>query len=303
MRNLWLKLCLGALFCPLALVPALAGRGDAKLRETIDAMTAVLVEATLNGDVDTSMSYYADGAVSFPAYHGILEGKKAIREYQENMFKVGVKFEVFEFKTLELWKSGDKVYETGTYKLTLTMPGQPGPVDDHGKYMTIYQRQKGGGLKIWREIWNSDINPWAAMGAMDHQGLSEEDASQCKKLLEARDDIYGMVQNLKERAYIGLDGEWDEALSGYRVNGFAGGSHAEEAGVLAGDVLVKVNGIPLTDQQGSAKDAPNRVPGREAAITVLRDGAEKTMNVKLMGATRDIVADTIGEYVLDNYVK
>lgn len=302
MKDLRPRLCIGCLLFLLALAPAMAAKDLSGLQETIDAMSDALTRATLDNDIDTVMSFYADDAVSMPNYHGILEGKPAIREYQENMKAAGISFLSFDFTTMELWKSKSLVYETGTYEVTLAMPGLPKPVTDSGKYMTVYEKQKDGSLKIRREIWNSDLNPWEGL-ASRQPGLSEEELRQCTVLIEAKNNIDGMVRELKERAYIGLDGEWDEVSSGYRVSGFADGSHAEKAGVRVGDVLIKVNGIALADREGSLADGPNRVPGREAAITVLRDGAETTMNVVLMGATRDIVADTIGEYILDNYIE
>jgi ketosteroid isomerase-like protein len=33
---------------------------------------------------------------------------------------------------------------------------------DHGKYLTIYQKQKDGSWKIKADMWNTDLNPFAA---------------------------------------------------------------------------------------------------------------------------------------------
>jgi hypothetical protein len=43
---------------------------------------------------------------------------------------------------------------------TLEKKCMPGPMEDHGKYVTVWEKQKGGALKIKVETWNSDINPW-----------------------------------------------------------------------------------------------------------------------------------------------
>jgi len=45
------------------------------------------------------------------------------------------------------------------------MPDQPAPMEDHGKYLTIWEKQKDGSLKVKVETWNSDVNP-----AMMNQG-------------------------------------------------------------------------------------------------------------------------------------
>lgn len=295
MNKIGPKLIVPAVLLSLAAAPVPAGKDLSRIRETVKTMSDALVEATLNADIETVMSYYADDAVSMPNFNEILEGKEAIRRYNEEMFAVGVQFQSFRFETLELWKSGDRVYETGTFDISLTLPGQSAPIRDRGKYMTVYLRQKGGGLLISREIWNTDMNPMTIAGSMQDR--------ECTSLMEARNAIEGMVRELKQRAFVGLDGEWDDELSGYRVAGFAAGSYAQGAGVKVGDVLVAVNGIPLADRERSVADAPNRRPGNEAEITILRDGEKRTMKLKLMGATRDILADTIGEYILDNLIR
>jgi hypothetical protein len=55
------------------------------------------------------------------------------------------------------------------------MPGAPGPIDDTGKFMTIYQVQPGGELTIKLEMWNSDISPWASTGQQGRAGQAVGD--------------------------------------------------------------------------------------------------------------------------------
>jgi ketosteroid isomerase-like protein len=171
MRGLILRVCLFALIVSVGTAPALAGKDLSKLEATINAMTQELIDAMLEGDIEAAMKYYTEESVSMPNYHGIVKGLKELRVYQEQMYGAGVTFNSVDFETLDLWKCGKLVYETGTYKLNLTMPGAPGPVDDTGKYMTIYRVQPGGDLTIKLEMWNSDVNPWASMG---QQGRADQ---------------------------------------------------------------------------------------------------------------------------------
>jgi ketosteroid isomerase-like protein len=53
------------------------------------------------------------------------------------------------------------VYEIGKYGISLTLPGTQHPLADNGKYMTIWEKQPDGSLKIKLDIWNTDMNPWA----------------------------------------------------------------------------------------------------------------------------------------------
>jgi ketosteroid isomerase-like protein len=299
MRNLVLEVCLGVLLGSVGGLPALAGKDLSKIRATLDAMSDDLVRATLEGDVETVMSYYTEDSVSMPNYDGILDGSQAIREYQENMQAVGVEFQSMEFTTLDLWKCSDLVYDAGTFEVTLTIPGRPGPVTDKGKYLTVWERQRGGTLKIKREIWNSDVNPWTMA---EQPGMSSEARREYEQLLNARHTLNEMARGLRQRTYIGLDGDWDDAAGGFRVSEFAEGTSAEEAGVRIGDLLIKVNGIPLADQEAFRADAANRRPGREAEITVLRDGTEHTMTLTLMAATEKMIAEELGKFLLENFL-
>jgi S1-C subfamily serine protease len=125
-----------------------------------------------------------------------------------------------------------------------------------------------------------------AAGEKERCPLSTDD---CLKL---------MMKNLKGRGIIGLDGEWDEEQGGYLVREFVKGTTAKEAGVRPGDLLVKVNGIPLADQQAYAEDAVNRRPGREMTITVLRNEAKITMTVTLMALDADMIAEEICRHMM-----
>ena len=49
------------------------------------------------------------------------------------------------------------------------MPGMEKPMDDHGKYLTIWEKQKDGSLKTKIEIWNSDVNPMSMMPAAEQK--------------------------------------------------------------------------------------------------------------------------------------
>jgi C-terminal processing protease CtpA/Prc len=111
-----------------------------------------------------------------------------------------------------------------------------------------------------------------------------------------------MVENLSGAGMIGLDGEWEEELGGYRIEKFAEGTTAENAGVRVGDLLIKVNGISMTDKEAYLADAKKRKPDQRATITVLRDGAERTMTVTLIRLTTNAIAHEIGLHLFNDHV-
>ncbi|MDZ7740833.1 MAG: hypothetical protein U5Q03_03560 [Bacteroidota bacterium] len=65
----------------------------------------------------------------------------------------------FNTETLEVFAGGNLIVEIGKYDLTLEMPMMLQPIKDHGKYLTVWEMQKDGSLKIKIETWNTDVNP------------------------------------------------------------------------------------------------------------------------------------------------
>ncbi|MEO8398878.1 MAG: DUF4440 domain-containing protein [Ignavibacteriaceae bacterium] len=141
-------------------------------KENIKKMNEEVEKAVLSNDGMSLMKYYADDAISMPSYQPMMKGKKAIEEGNMEMHKSGMKMTKFKLNTTDVGGNGNLVYEVGTYDLTLEMPSMPEPIDDHGKYLTIYEKQPDGSLMIKVETWNSDRNPW--MG-QDHEGMDDMD--------------------------------------------------------------------------------------------------------------------------------
>ena len=55
--------------------------------------------------------------------------------------------------------AGGWAFERGTYKINLTPKAGGEPIQDIGKYITIYERQPGA-WEIARDIWNSSNPPF-----------------------------------------------------------------------------------------------------------------------------------------------
>ena len=81
--------------------------------------------------------------------------------------------------------------------------------------------------------------------------------------------------------------------SGVYVNGLTEDGAAEQAGIEAGDVIVKVASIPVDNVPQLQEQVGKFRPGDQVAVTILRDGREQVRNVQLRsrdGAT-EVVAD------------
>jgi ketosteroid isomerase-like protein len=124
----------------------------------------------VEGNSEASLNLYTADAISMPSYAPMQEGIAAIRKASEDMAKSGAKYNSFDLKTVKIIPNGNLITEIGTYAINVTVPGMDQPVDDHGKYLTMYEKQKDGSLKIKIEIWNSDIDPMGRMKQMDQPG-------------------------------------------------------------------------------------------------------------------------------------
>jgi len=111
--------------------------------------------------------------------------------------------------------------------------------------------------------------------------------------------LKNMVERFRRTGLIGLDGTWDEKLGGYTVDRFIEGSAGEAAGMKVGDILIKVNGIPLSDMERAKADSENRRPGSVVTATVLRDGKELDFTIKLIAVPADIMAAEIGKHMME----
>ena len=136
------------------------------LKEKLQKMNDESAKAQLEGDYDMLISGYTDDAISMPSYTPMMKGKEEIKNVMMKD-KDSYKMNEFALTTLEAYESGNMVYEIGKYEITMTMKGMDNPIKDEGKYLTVYQKQDDGSLKIKAEIWNTDMNPWANMNKSD----------------------------------------------------------------------------------------------------------------------------------------
>ena len=104
-------------------------------------------------------------------------------------------------------------------------------------------------------------------------------------------DYQSYVSNINN-AYVGVGititakNDDDGQLIGYEVTELGDGGSAQEAGVLPGDVLIKVDGEKVADI--SLSEVKAKVQGEEGTtveLTFLRDGEEKTFTVERRALT------------------
>jgi ketosteroid isomerase-like protein len=153
-------------------IPAFS-QSNMEYKTKIEKMNKEMAQYMVAGNTEKNLSMYTDDAISMPSYEPIHEGIAAIRKASEEMSKSGWKCISFEPTTLKVMANGNLITEIGTYKISMSMPGMSKPMDDHGKYLTIWEKQKDGSLKVKIETWNSDVDPMSMMNSMDHTGMEK----------------------------------------------------------------------------------------------------------------------------------
>jgi len=125
-----------------------------------DAETA-WVQAFATKDADKASSFYAADATvllpNAPAFsnHGAI--KDAMKPMLDDPnFKV-----TFSATRVDVAKSGDLAYTQGPYTMTMTNPATKKPIDDRGKYLTVWKKQADGSWKAVEDTFMTD-RPLAA---------------------------------------------------------------------------------------------------------------------------------------------
>ena len=137
-----------------------------ELKKKIQAMNDEAAKMMVANDAAGMWANYSEDVISMPSYEPMLKGIEACKESYKKMTESGMKMTAFKSVVTDIIDAGDYVVDIGTYKISMSIPEMDVPWDDHGKYMTIWEKQDGGSLKIKVETWNTDVNPWEEMQKM-----------------------------------------------------------------------------------------------------------------------------------------
>jgi len=162
-----MKKLFAILFGLLFTASLLNAQDTAELMKKIQMMNDESAKKMVSGEEAGMWANYTEDVISMPSYEPMLKGIDACKESYKKMNESGMKMTAFKSTVTDVMQSGNFVVDIGTYEITMTMP-QMGdmPWTDHGKYMTIWEMQDDGSLKIKVETWNTDTNPWAEMQKM-----------------------------------------------------------------------------------------------------------------------------------------
>jgi uncharacterized protein (TIGR02246 family) len=127
---------------------------QADLRK-IDDVTQTAVNAALARDFATWAALFLDDAVVNPPNEPAVKGRAAIRAWLEKFPPITE----FKLKNEKIEGRDDLAYLLGTYTMTITPSGAPGPVKDSGKFVTVVRRQPDGRWLCAVDMFSSDLPP------------------------------------------------------------------------------------------------------------------------------------------------
>ena len=120
-------------------------------------------------------------------------------------------------------------------------------------------------------------------------------------------DEFAAYQEQKDNAYVGIGVTIQGDERGYLIVKVSEGGPAEEVGLLAGDVIVAVDGTPIAGMpMDEGKALVKGEAGTKVNITVLRDQQEKTFivernTVKNVVASAQMLEGNIGLVTIENF--
>lgn len=143
---------------------------------------------------------------------------------------------------------------------------------------------------------------WFALAALVATGAFSDDENYKKCDAETDACVRKMVDKLGNRGWIGI--EWDNEAEIPVLTLIAGDSPAERAGLERGDVLLAFNGVKTSegDEAVWAEAKRSLIPGNTITLTIERSGAKKEVDVVLVPLPRQIMAQWIGNHVLEHHL-
>ena len=130
--------------------------GETKAEQALRDADAAWSKAAGSKDLDKTVSYYSDDATVLPPNASAATTKEAIRKIWQDMLATPGFAISWKATKVEVAKSGDLGFVSGTYELTMN-DASGKPVTDKGKYVEVWEKKADGKWKCGTDTWNSDL--------------------------------------------------------------------------------------------------------------------------------------------------
>ena len=107
-------------------------------------------------DLDQTIAYYSDDAIVLPPNAASAMTKEAVRNVWKDLLASPGLVIIWRSGKVELGKSGDMAWISGTYELSVK-DANGAPINDRGKYLEVWEKQADGKWKCGADMWNSDL--------------------------------------------------------------------------------------------------------------------------------------------------
>jgi uncharacterized protein (TIGR02246 family) len=107
-------------------------------------------------DLEKTVSYYSDDALVLPPNSPALTSKEAIRAMWKGMLSAPGFAGGWKATKVEVARSGDLGYLTGTYEITEN-DASGKPITDKGKLLEVWKKQADGSWKCVADMFSSDL--------------------------------------------------------------------------------------------------------------------------------------------------
>ena len=126
------------------------------VEQLLRSLDADWAKTAASKDIEQTVAYYSDDAIVFPPNATSAATKDAIRNGWKEMFASPGFVITWKPTRVQLAKSGDMGWVSGTYEVTMN-DASGKPIDDRGKYLEVWEKQTDGNWKCAADMWNSDL--------------------------------------------------------------------------------------------------------------------------------------------------
>jgi ketosteroid isomerase-like protein len=122
------------------------------MEDEIEASSATLMQALVHGDAAAAATLYADDARLLAGAPALIQGQAAVEAYWQTGIALGLSTLALERQMLET--IGRQILDAGQYTFFGRDPGEA--TVEHGTYVTLHRRLRGGGWRRWLEVFDPD---------------------------------------------------------------------------------------------------------------------------------------------------
>ncbi len=104
------------------------------------------------------------------------------------------------------------------------------------------------------------------------------------------------------QVFIGVYTSTNSSRNGVDVNGVIGDTPAEVSGIQKGDVILEMDGVPVSTHNELLAERNKHKPGQEFTLTVLRNGTTMDIDARFKVCPTDVVPEVVTEEVPEELV-